>query len=129
MAETAEPVSPTFRDRLASALMNAMKRRDAVAVAALRSALAEIGNAEAVAITESATPVSTSEHVAGAAAGLGAAEVDRRVLTETDTMGIVGAEAAERERAADRYEAAGRSAQADRLRAEARVLRAVIATT
>lgn len=107
-----------------------MKARDAVAVAALRSALAEIANAEAVDVAGTATPAaalaSASEHVVGAAAGLGAAEVERRALTESEMIAVVAADAAERERAADEYERAGRSSQAERLRAEAAVLRSVI---
>ncbi len=109
-----------------------MKRRDTVAVAALRSALAEIANAEAVDLAGTATPAramaSASEHVAGAAVGLGAAEVERRVLTEAETIAIVVADAAERERAADEYDRAGRAADAARLRAEAAVLRSVVET-
>lgn len=110
-----------------------MKRRDTVAVAALRSALAEIANAEAVDVAGTATlaaaTVSASEHVAGAAAGLGAAEVERRILTEAQVIAIVVADAADRERAADEYDRAGRATDAERLRAEAAVLRSVITTT
>lgn len=129
MSEASVPGNPAVRDRLASALLSAMKRRDTVAVAALRSALADIGNAEAVAVTEdTTTPTATSEHVAGAAAGLGAAEVERRILTEVDMIGILAADAMERDRAAVRFDEAGRPDQADRLRAEADVLRSVIET-
>ena len=107
-----------------------MKERDTVAVAALRSALAEIANAEALdatdAVIKAAAPAAASEHVAGAAVGLGAAEVERRALTEAETIAVVAADAAEREHAADEYDRAGRSSQAGRLRAEARALRSVI---
>jgi len=107
-----------------------MKERDTVAVAALRSALAEIANAEAVDTTgvvfEANAPAAASEHVAGAAAGFGAAEVERRALTEAETIAVVASDAAEREHAADEYDRAGRSSQAKRLRAEARVLQSVI---
>lgn len=103
-----------------------MKRRDTVAVAALRSALAEIANAEAVDPTTRPLPVTSSEHVAGAADGLGAAEVERRALGEAEMVAIVAADAAERERAAEHYDRAGRQADAERLRAGARVLWTVI---
>ncbi len=70
------PVAASIRDRIAVALLRAMKERDTVAVAALRSALAEIANAEAVPFTGDGAPVTGSQHVAGAAAGLRAVEVD-----------------------------------------------------
>ena len=59
------------------------------------------------------------EHVAGSVAGLGAAEVPRRELTEDEAAAIVRAEIAERTAAADQY---GRSPAADRLRSEAALL-------
>ena len=43
----AQPASASVRERLRAALPPALKARDAVAVAALRSALAAIDNAEA----------------------------------------------------------------------------------
>jgi uncharacterized protein YqeY len=107
-------------DQLRAELLGARKRRDAVAVAALRSALAAIANAEAV--PPSAHPVASSEHVAGAATGLGAAEVPRRVLTPEDVAAILQNEVAERRHAATDYAALGRDAEAQRLRDEAAVL-------
>src|SRR5918996_2373390 len=63
----------SLRERLRAALPEAMKARDAVAVAALRSALAAIDNAEAVAAAP-APPGAGSADVAGAAVGVRAAE-------------------------------------------------------
>jgi uncharacterized protein len=91
-----------LRDELTAAI----KARDRVAVAALRSALAAIANAEAV-------PVD----------GLGAVEVERRHLTEADLRSIVVAEVRDRLAAATGYEERGRADVAERLRAEAEVLR------
>jgi hypothetical protein len=62
------------------------------------------------------------EHFAGSAVGVGAAEVQRRSLTEAEQDAIVRAEIAERLEAADQY---GPGPAADRLRAEAAVLTAL----
>ena len=116
---------PDIRSRLRRALTEAIKARDAGAVSALRSALGAIGNAEAVDLGEAgpARPgVSGSIHFAGAAAGLGAAEAERRHLTEADVIAIVRAEAAEREAAASRYERHGLDGQAAELRHGTRAL-------
>lgn len=68
------------------------------------------------------TAVTTSAHFAGAAQGLGAAEAQRRVLTEEQTYEIIEAEIAERLTAAAAYEAVGHAKQASRLQREALVL-------
>jgi hypothetical protein len=65
---------------------------------------------------------SGSIHFAGAAAGLGAAEAERRHLTEADVAAIVRAEAAEREAAASQYERSGHDGQAAGLRHGTRAL-------
>ncbi|GIL31523.1 hypothetical protein NUM_67770 [Actinocatenispora comari] len=102
-------------------LTTALKARDRVAVSALRSALAAIDNAEAVPAPDAR--MSSSEHVAGAAVGVGSAEAARRELTPDDLHAIVAAEVAERVDAATGYARSGRQDAADRLRAEADVLR------
>ena len=106
-----------LEDRLRSALRIALRERNAVAMGALRSALAALANATAV----QSVPLApgADEHVAGSVAGLGAAEVPRRELTEDEAAAIVRAEIAERTAAADQY---GRSPAADRLRSEAALL-------
>jgi uncharacterized protein YqeY len=88
-----------------------MKARDTTAVAALRSALSAIDNAEAVEHTGPTTRL-----------GVGAADVARRELSATDVVEILRAEVAERISAAAEYERVGRPERAARLRAEAEAL-------
>lgn len=111
------------RDRLRAALPPAIKARDTVAVAALRSALAAIDNAEAVTV-DAAPSVAADPNVAGSMVGLGAGEADRRVLSEADIIRLIRIEAEERRSAARDYERAGRHDRAARLLAEAAVLAA-----
>jgi uncharacterized protein YqeY len=117
-----EPV--VIRQRLRDALSRAMKERDMAAVAALRSTIAAIDNAEAV--DRSTAPAAGDGVIAQAVSGVGAAEAERRTLTEDDVVGIVRAEVADRVEAADGYERAGRMERAERLRAEVAVLDAVL---
>ena len=112
--------------RLRLALAEALRARDTIAVSALRSALGAIGNAEAVEPGAAAPMGSGSPHVAGAAAGLGAAEAPRRRLSAAEVEQIVRAEVGERERAARDYERTGHADRAGRLRREARLLLAVL---
>jgi uncharacterized protein YqeY len=111
-------------------LTAAMKARDRRAVAALRSTLAAIDNAEAVDVTQvppagGGRPEGEGE-IAGAALGVGAAEVERRTLMAAETETIVRREVAERETAAQAYERAGQAPPAERLRAEAELLSAYL---
>jgi uncharacterized protein YqeY len=106
-----------LEDRLRSALRIALRERNAVAMSALRPTLAALGNATAVRPVPLAP--GADEHVAGSVAGLGAAEVPRRELTEDEAAAIVRAEIADRTAAAEHY---GRSPAAERLRAEAALL-------
>jgi uncharacterized protein len=125
-------------------LTAAMKARDKPAIAALRSTLAAIDNAEAVdaaQVPPAGAGHPTSEElppagrerpagegaIAGAALGVGAAEVERRALTAAETEALVRREVAERQRAADAYERAGQAPHAERLRAEAELLDAYLA--
>jgi uncharacterized protein len=85
-----------IRPRLEQALREALRARDTVAVSAVRSALAALDNAQAVPAVP-ATGASDSPHFAGAAAGLGAGEAERRRLGEAEARDIVRAEVAERE--------------------------------
>jgi uncharacterized protein len=120
----------SLHERLSRALPIAMKARDRVAVAALRSALAAIANAEAVDPPQPPPPAQQPDHggsgggpaFAGAVAGLGATEVERRRLSGVQVEEVVRAEVAERETAAAGYERAGQLEHAERLRAEAEVL-------
>jgi len=112
--------------RLRLALAESLRARDTIAVSALRSALGAIGNAETVEPGTAAPTGSGSPHVAGAVAGLGAAEAPRRRLSAAEVEQIVRVEAGERERAAHDYERAGHADRAGRLRREARLLLAVL---
>jgi uncharacterized protein YqeY len=96
-----------------------MKAQNRVAVAALRSTLAAIENAEAV---DPAPALSGRLAIEQSPIGVGAAEVDRRVLTEAQVEDIVRAEVAERETAARGYDRAGRPERAEMLRSEVSVL-------
>lgn len=109
-----------MRATLRADLTAAIKAKDRVAVSALRSALAAIDDAEAVA----AEPVTGpgSEHVAGAAAGAGSAEVARQQLTTADMRAVVEREHRERVATAREYAELGREDAAARVRAEAGVL-------
>ncbi|RZU52814.1 hypothetical protein EV385_4698 [Krasilnikovia cinnamomea] len=128
-----------LRERLQAALVPAMKARDTAAVAALRSALAAIENAAAVApagdqdaaapgIGEAASAPPSDAAASGggsfakSAAGLGVSEVARRAQDDAEVERIVRAEITDRLAAADEYDHLQRPEQAQRLRAEARAL-------
>lgn len=106
-----------------AALIVARKTRDTAATVALRTALAAIANAEAVPVEPSLPTGLASDHVAGAVAGLGAAEVPRRRLSAEQERALVLAELTEREAAAARYRGLGHAEHADQLIAEADALR------
>jgi uncharacterized protein len=112
----------TLRERLRAALPAAMKARDAAAVAALRSALAAIDNAEAVEAAPPPPTAATHPDLAGTTVGVGATETGRRDLEEPEVERLVRAEITDRRAAAQAYERAGRHDRARRLRAEADVL-------
>ena len=113
--------APRVRDRLQAGLVAAMKAKDRVAVAAIRSALAAVANAEAVPGAAPTTAGGTM-HVAGAERGVGAGDVPRRELSELDVVDLVDTEIADRRAHADEYDTHGQSDAAERLRAEAAVL-------
>jgi hypothetical protein len=85
--------------QLRTGLKAALASRDRVAVSVLRSALAAIGNAEAVP-PRSGPVAASSPHFAGAAAGLGAAEAQRRIVSDAEAVQIVTAEIEDRVMAA-----------------------------
>jgi uncharacterized protein YqeY len=113
---------PPIRAGLQAALTDALRRRDKVAASALRSGLSALANAEAV----SPVPLAgtSSPHIAGAAAGLGAAEAPRRSLSPAGAQQVIAAEISERQTAADGYDRSGHRDRAEQLRREADVLRA-----
>jgi uncharacterized protein len=105
---------------LREALLAARKDRDAVRVAALRSALSAIENAETPDAVTLDAPSSAA--IAGGVVGLGAAEVTRRELDDTRIRDLLRAEVAERLEAAEQIAAGGQPDRSARLRAEAAVL-------
>jgi uncharacterized protein len=118
-------MTTSLRDRLRTALPTAMKARDRTAVAALRSALAALDNAETVKIDDR---TATGQAIEQVAIGVGTTEVERRMLTESEMTALIRREVTERETAAADYESAGHDDRATRLRAEAGVLAAHLAT-
>jgi uncharacterized protein len=107
--------------RLRAALKDALRKRELVAVSALRSALSAIGNAEVVSVPE-AVPGAGGSPIAGAVAGLGAGEARRRSLSAAEVDQIVRTEISERLLAAGDYEHSGHADRAQRLRCEASAL-------
>lgn len=112
-----------MREALRQALPGAITQQEPARVRALRAALAAIENAEALP-AESAT--TTTEHVAGAALGVGAAEARRRELTEEEVLEIVTQERDERLEAAAEYRRAGRDDAAAEMEVEAAALDAFL---
>ncbi len=96
-----------------------MKAKDQVTVAAIRSALSAIANAETV---PAPAPTIGEGPIAGAVSGVAATDVPRRDLSDDEVRRILRAEITEREHEAHQYDGAGRSDTADLLRREAAVL-------
>jgi uncharacterized protein len=69
-----------------------------------------------------APPVASHPELAGTLVGLGAGEVERRVLTDARMEAIVRAEVGELRGAAEAHRRAGQAERAERLLAEAEVL-------
>ncbi|MGD9957431.1 MAG: hypothetical protein AB7O74_14760 [Candidatus Nanopelagicales bacterium] len=111
-----------IENRARTWLREAVRSHDTVTVSALRSLIGAIGNAGAIPVDGRAAAAS-SEHVAGAAIGAGAAEAPRRVLSDDDVEGIVRAEIRERRTAMEVY---GSSATSHRLAAEIVVLEGLL---
>ena len=110
-----------LRAALRLGLTAALKARDRDALAALRTAIAAIDNAEAVPAPDAARPA-TSAHFAGAHSGLGAAEAARRELSASELRDILRGQVAEHTSEADRYDALGQADSAQRLRRQALAL-------
>src|SRR5829696_5576727 len=75
------------------------------------------------------TPQGPHPGFAGTVAGVGATEVERRSLSQAQMEQIVRTEIDDRETAATGYEHVGQLGPAERLRAEAKVLRSHLNTT
>jgi uncharacterized protein len=110
-----------LRTTLRTHLTTALRERDRPLAAALRSAIAALENAEAVAV-EAGRPtrpedVAGSEHVAGATSGMAATEAVRRDLSPAEEVAVLAREVAELHEAAATFGAAGaedRAAEATR---------------
>jgi uncharacterized protein YqeY len=109
-----------WKSVLRAALREAMRTRQAHAVAVLRETLAAIDNAEAA--DPSAAPPAQHGVIAGGVAGLGAGEVPRRRLGAEAVTAIVEREIQERRDAASSYSALGRDAEASTLMLQVDVL-------
>ena len=115
-----EPAA-AWRQELRNRLLIARKDRNTVHVAALRSALSAIDNAET---PDGPTP--SAGAISDSAVGLGAAEVPRRSLTDVELRALIRAEVDERVEAAAQLAAGGRPERADDVLAEAAVLTALL---
>ena len=117
--------SGDLRTRLREQLRAAVRDRDRIAVAALRDAISALDNAEAVEPGAELWAAS-SEYVAGGVVGLGAGEVERRVLDPEAQRAIVNSEIEGRLAAATTYEQHGHTSRANDLRGSVEVLLAVL---
>ena len=113
-----------WREELRPLLLAARKDRDAIRVSALRSALSAIDNAET--LDAGHLDVPTAGTIAGSVAGLGAAEVPRRTLTDAEIRTLLRTDVADRLAAAELMDAGGHSERATTVRAEAAVLAELI---
>jgi hypothetical protein len=124
---SAEALSAALRRDLTVAL----KARQPDAVAALRTAIAAIDNAQAVAVPPDSRPAGRDRvagarvagaRVAGARHGAGSTEAPRRKLSPDELHGILREQVAECRREADRYQALDQPGAARRLRDQARLV-------
>jgi uncharacterized protein YqeY len=114
-----------WRQTLRAQLLAARKERDPTRVSALRCALSAIDNAETPDAGGTGTSTDAAEpdgSVAGSVAGLGAAEVPRRVLTDAEIRTLLRVEVDERLTAADQMDTGGHGERAAAVRSEAAVL-------
>jgi uncharacterized protein len=115
-----------LRQRLRESLKVAMRAGDSTAIAAFRSAVSAIDNAEAVDLSNAPGP--TGGAIEDALLGVGAGEVARRELSAKDVVEIVRAEVREHAAAAAEYERLGRPEQASRFNAQATALESFLET-
>jgi uncharacterized protein YqeY len=113
-----------LRVRLRDALRVAMKERNKSAVAAFRTALGVIDNAEAADVSQA--PAAEAGHIAGGVAGLGAGEVPREHRTDDELVALLRTEIARWVATAAEYERVNRDTEAADLRAQITALTAVL---
>jgi uncharacterized protein YqeY len=97
-----------LRAALQNRLEVAMRTDDRPTTGVMRSVLAALQNAEAVRVEPPDTLVSLSEHVAGAAVGLGAGEAQRHWLSPAEERSVVEREVAELRLSSAAFDEAGR---------------------
>ncbi|MCK9903428.1 hypothetical protein CC117_19740 [Parafrankia colletiae] len=120
----ATPDVRVLRAALRDDLVAAMKARNRDAVTALRTTIAALDNAEAVAVeVPGQEQPPASGRIAGGREGLGVTEAERRELSADTVRAILRSQLSERVDEADRYDALGQAAAGDRLRREADALR------
>ena len=107
-----------LHERMRTDLTAALRAKDRVTAAALRTALTAISNAEAIPVDHS-----TYNPVIGRPA-----EAPRRELTEAQIRAAVQGEVDERQHALTQYEHLGQDGHAEKLRAEMAVLRRYLGT-
>lgn len=116
----------TLAEELRTELSAAMRRRDKPVVAALRSALGDLANAEAVPVAEGRTRAAESAHVAGGRVGVGAAEAERRQVGADAQRAIVARHRTELLDHAERLARLCRRDEADGARRSAALLGTVL---
>jgi hypothetical protein len=130
-ADDAQALRAALRHGLATAL----KARDRDALAALRTAIAAIDNAQAVPAPGTSAPGTTAQgtaaqgtgaRIAGARSGAGSTEAPRRQLGPGEVRDILLGQIAEHASEAGRYDALGQGDAAERLRRQARTLAAYV---
>jgi uncharacterized protein YqeY len=106
-------LSVELRKQLSQDLRAAMKDRNKVAVSLLRTLMATLDNAEAVAVDHLTLPkVPTTERH----------EVPRKELTSDEVQQLLEREVAERQRAHGEYIALGLASEAQRLQTEVELI-------
>jgi uncharacterized protein YqeY len=119
---TEDTPAERMRQRLRQDLTAALKARQRDEATALRILIGSIDNAESVEDHEHPSSADASEHVSGSRAGVGAGDVHRRRLSESDLQRIIDTEVSELREQAERFEAHGRADAAARILIEAQVL-------
>lgn len=110
-----------WKTTLRAALKEALRTRNAPASAVLREVLAALDNAEAPAVSASATPL-VEGAFAGSAEGLGSSEVPRLALSPEAVNALIEREIQERRDAVALYVSLGKNDEANALRARLDVL-------
>jgi hypothetical protein len=116
-----------WKQVLREALREAMRARAPEAVSVFREVLGALDNAEAAELA--LAPAVEAGRIAGGVSGLGAGEVPRRVLGQTEVAALLAREVVEREAAAARFEALGEGEAAAKLRRQVGLLAAVLSET